>query len=168
MLAQTTAHGDGRPPAAENGDDEERREALRAVLGRAEHARHSLTAANGAAGAADRLWRVAEDLAIIVASTEARIAASGRQLARAQAASQANPRSPGVQIHEARGALTVIKGRATWLRRRALTASPPDLRLIDGLAEIDLAADRLLAALEALAAAGTAEAPTRVLVKPVP
>jgi signal transduction histidine kinase len=46
-------------------------------------------------------------------------------------------------VHAARQDLTVIKGRAQLLRRRALAAHPADLVLVRGMEEIDRAVDRL-------------------------
>ena len=46
--------------------------------------------------------------------------------------------------HNARGPLTVIKGRAQLLRRRAIAMARPNTTLILGLSEIDAAVDQLV------------------------
>ena len=52
--------------------------------------------------------------------------------------------------HHVRGPLTVVKGRAQLLRRHALSAPQPDVRLIAGLNEIDVAVERMVAQLDQL------------------
>jgi signal transduction histidine kinase len=52
--------------------------------------------------------------------------------------------------HHVRGPLTVIKGRAQLLRRQAVEAPQPDLRIISGLNEIDTAVDRIVLQLDRL------------------
>lgn len=54
--------------------------------------------------------------------------------------------------HHVRGPLTVVKGRAQLLRRHALDAPQPDLRLIAGLGEIDASVERIVAQLDRLLA----------------
>ena len=54
-------------------------------------------------------------------------------------------------VHELKTPLTAIKGQGQLLRRHADRGRLDDARLRAGLAEIDLAADRLAAALDALA-----------------
>jgi nitrogen-specific signal transduction histidine kinase len=52
--------------------------------------------------------------------------------------------------HNVRGPLTVVKGRAQLLRRRALASPQPNFRLIAGLNEIDASVDRLVIQLDRL------------------
>jgi signal transduction histidine kinase len=61
--------------------------------------------------------------------------------------------------HQVRGPLTIVKGRAQLLRRHALGAPRPDVRLIAGLTEIDAAVGRIVAQLELLLDGPPASAP---------
>lgn len=96
------------------------------------------------------LRKAVGDLAASTASNRATIEEQERLLADCQAAISLAEELLLLLEHNVRGPLTVVKGRAQLLRRRALVSARPDLRLIAGLSEIDAAVDRLVAELNRL------------------
>lgn len=96
------------------------------------------------------LRKAVEDLAASTSSNRATIEEQERLLADCRTAISLAEELLLLLEHNVRGPLTVVKGRAQLLRRRALVSPRPDLRLIAGLNEIDAAVDRLVARLDRL------------------
>ena len=95
-----------------------------------------------------RLRAAVEALAGASASARFRTEEQERLLAEFRATIQLIDGLLLILEHQVRGPLTVVKGRAQLLRRHALSAPQPDVRLIAGLNEIDVAVGRVVANLD--------------------